>query len=93
MTIKSMNMIRASTAVLLAVSATLADNRAGSAVLKPCNGKRRIYVEANVTGRDLGGFVDDARGRITDQVEPTSGGSRGADSSRTCKALVREEQA
>jgi cobalt-zinc-cadmium resistance protein CzcA len=25
------------------------------------NGKRRIYVEANVSGRDLGSFVDEAQ--------------------------------
>ncbi len=28
------------------------------------NGMRRVVVEANVRGRDLGGFVDDVRGRI-----------------------------
>ncbi len=28
------------------------------------NGKRRVVVTANVRGRDLGGFVDDLRGRI-----------------------------
>jgi len=32
------------------------------------NGKRRIYVEANVQGRDLGSFVDDARARIAAEV-------------------------
>jgi len=37
------------------------------------NGKRRIYVEANVAGRDLGGFVDDARSRIANQVKLPSG--------------------
>ncbi len=33
------------------------------------NGKRRIYVEANVSGRDLGGFVDEARKRIDAEVK------------------------
>jgi cobalt-zinc-cadmium resistance protein CzcA len=33
------------------------------------NGKRRIYVEANVVGRDLGGFVDEAKRSIADQVQ------------------------
>jgi cobalt-zinc-cadmium resistance protein CzcA len=33
------------------------------------NGKRRIYVEANVQGRDLGGFVDEAAGRIAADVK------------------------
>ncbi|TDP78673.1 cobalt-zinc-cadmium resistance protein CzcA [Aquabacterium commune] len=33
------------------------------------NGKRRIYVEANVVGRDLGGFVDDAAKRIDAEVK------------------------
>jgi hypothetical protein len=28
------------------------------------NGKRRIYVEANVSGRDLGSFVDEAQREI-----------------------------
>ncbi|GAA0337300.1 CusA/CzcA family heavy metal efflux RND transporter [Sphingomonas oligophenolica] len=37
------------------------------------NGKRRIYVEANVVGRDLGSFVDDARGRIDRQVKLAPG--------------------
>jgi len=32
------------------------------------NGKRRIYVEANVVGRDLGGFVSDAQKAISTQV-------------------------
>ncbi len=32
------------------------------------NGKRRVYVEANVGGRDLGSFVDDAAGRIAQEV-------------------------
>jgi len=33
------------------------------------NGKRRVYVEANVGGRDLGSFVDDAAERITKEVK------------------------
>jgi len=33
------------------------------------NGKRRIYVEANVAGRDLGSFVDDAAARIAAEVK------------------------
>lgn len=37
------------------------------------NGKRRIYVEANVVGRDLGGFVDDAAKRIESDVKLPSG--------------------
>ncbi len=37
------------------------------------NGKRRIYVEANVVGRDLGGFVDDAAKRIDTDVKLPSG--------------------
>jgi cobalt-zinc-cadmium resistance protein CzcA len=32
------------------------------------NGKRRIYVEANVRGRDLGSFVSEAKGRIDREV-------------------------
>ena len=32
------------------------------------NGKRRIVVTANVRGRDLGSFVTDVQGRITDEV-------------------------
>lgn len=37
------------------------------------NGKRRIYVEANVVGRDLGSFVDDAAARIEAEVKLPSG--------------------
>ncbi|MEJ1963748.1 MAG: CusA/CzcA family heavy metal efflux RND transporter [Gammaproteobacteria bacterium] len=33
------------------------------------NGKRRIYVEANVRGRDLGSFVADARARVDREVK------------------------
>ncbi len=33
------------------------------------NGKRRIVVQANVRGRDLGGFVDEARAAIGREVE------------------------
>jgi cobalt-zinc-cadmium resistance protein CzcA len=32
------------------------------------NGKRRIYVEANVVGRDLGSYVDDAQARLAKEV-------------------------
>jgi cobalt-zinc-cadmium resistance protein CzcA len=37
------------------------------------NGKRRIYVEANVTGRDLGGFVDEAQARLAREVKLPAG--------------------
>ncbi|MEY4967208.1 MAG: hypothetical protein RL274_2791 [Pseudomonadota bacterium] len=37
------------------------------------NGRRRIYVEANVAGRDLGSFVSDAQDRITQQVKMPPG--------------------
>lgn len=37
------------------------------------NGKRRIYVEANVQGRDLGGFVADAAALIEQEVKLPSG--------------------
>jgi len=33
------------------------------------NGQRRIVVQANVRGRDLGSFVEDARARVAEQVE------------------------
>jgi heavy metal efflux system protein len=32
------------------------------------NGKRRVVVQANVRGRDLGSFVDEAQGRIAQEV-------------------------
>jgi cobalt-zinc-cadmium resistance protein CzcA len=38
------------------------------------NGKRRIVVQANVRGRDLGGFVAEARGAVNAQVKPPPGG-------------------
>lgn len=37
------------------------------------NGKRRVVVQCNVRGRDLGGFVDDAQQRIDAEVRPLSG--------------------
>jgi cobalt-zinc-cadmium resistance protein CzcA len=37
------------------------------------NGKRRIVVTANVRERDLGGFVDELRGRVTEEVEVPAG--------------------
>jgi cobalt-zinc-cadmium resistance protein CzcA len=37
------------------------------------NGKRRIYVEANVSGRDLGGFVSEAKRQISRQVRLPAG--------------------
>lgn len=37
------------------------------------NGKRRIYIEANVEGRDLGSFVADAQQRIEQKVRLPSG--------------------
>ncbi|MFA9216146.1 MAG: CusA/CzcA family heavy metal efflux RND transporter [Sphingomonadaceae bacterium] len=33
------------------------------------NGKRRIYVEANVVGRDMGGYVDEAQARLSKEVK------------------------
>ena len=38
------------------------------------NGKRRIVVQANVRGRDLGGFVTDAQAAVAKQVTPPAGG-------------------
>ncbi len=37
------------------------------------NGKRRIYIEANVEGRDLGSFVAEAKERIAQEVKLPSG--------------------
>ncbi|MBB3955681.1 CusA/CzcA family heavy metal efflux RND transporter [Novosphingobium sediminicola] len=37
------------------------------------NGKRRIYVEANVSGRDLGSFVDEAQQRIGESIRLAPG--------------------
>lgn len=37
------------------------------------NGKRRIYIEANVEGRDLGSFVAEAQERIAKEVKLPSG--------------------
>jgi cobalt-zinc-cadmium resistance protein CzcA len=38
------------------------------------NGKRRIVVQANVRGRDLGSFVAEAQARVGGDVKPPSGG-------------------
>ena len=37
------------------------------------NGKRRIYVEANVVGRDLGSYVEEAQARMNKEVKLPSG--------------------
>ncbi|MDL2353955.1 MAG: CusA/CzcA family heavy metal efflux RND transporter [Pseudomonadota bacterium] len=37
------------------------------------NGKRRIYVEANVVGRDLGGYVDEAQALLAKEVKLSPG--------------------
>ena len=37
------------------------------------NGKRRIVVQANVRGRDIGGFVDEVRARIAEAAPPPPG--------------------
>jgi cobalt-zinc-cadmium resistance protein CzcA len=37
------------------------------------NGKRRVYIEANVAGRDLGGFVDEAQRRIAGEIKLAPG--------------------
>jgi cobalt-zinc-cadmium resistance protein CzcA len=39
------------------------------------NGRRRIYVEANVVGRDLGGYVDEAQARLAKEVRLPAGSS------------------
>ena len=38
------------------------------------NGKRRIVVQANVRGRDLGSFVSEAQRRVEAEVQPPPGG-------------------
>ncbi|MGV9009106.1 efflux RND transporter permease subunit [Brevundimonas sp.] len=38
------------------------------------NGKRRMIVQANVRGRDLGSFVAEAQSRVADEVTPPAGG-------------------
>ncbi|MFZ6876098.1 CusA/CzcA family heavy metal efflux RND transporter [Undibacterium sp. Di27W] len=37
------------------------------------NGKRRIYVEANVVGRDLGSYVDEAQASLSKEIKLPSG--------------------
>ncbi len=37
------------------------------------NGKRRIVITANVRNRDLGGFVEEAKGRIANEIKLPSG--------------------
>jgi cobalt-zinc-cadmium resistance protein CzcA len=38
------------------------------------NGKRRMIVQANVRGRDLGSFVAEAQARVADEVQPPTAG-------------------
>lgn len=45
----------------------------GPAVVSRENGQRRIVIEANVQGRDIGSFVADARKRIDAEIELPSG--------------------
>ena len=37
------------------------------------NGKRRVVVTANVRGRDLGGFVNEVRGRVENELKAPTG--------------------
>jgi len=37
------------------------------------NGRLRVFVQANVQGRDLGGFVKEARKRIAEKIKPEQG--------------------
>jgi Cu(I)/Ag(I) efflux system membrane protein CusA/SilA len=37
------------------------------------NGRLRVFVQTNVTGRDLGGFVDEVRAKVTQRVTLRSG--------------------
>jgi Cu/Ag efflux pump CusA len=47
------------------------------------NGKRRIFVEANVRGRDIGSFVAEAQSAIAREVQiPPARGSNGAANSK-----------
>jgi cobalt-zinc-cadmium resistance protein CzcA len=45
----------------------------GPAQISREDGKRRVVVELNVVGRDIGGFVAEARQRIDDEVELPTG--------------------
>jgi cobalt-zinc-cadmium resistance protein CzcA len=45
----------------------------GPAQISRENGKRRVVVELNVVGRDIGGFVAEARQHIADQVQLPEG--------------------
>jgi cobalt-zinc-cadmium resistance protein CzcA len=45
----------------------------GPAQISREDGKRRVVVELNVVGRDIGGFVAEARQRIADEVELPEG--------------------
>jgi cobalt-zinc-cadmium resistance protein CzcA len=45
----------------------------GPAQISRENGSRRLVVELNVDGRDIGGFVEEARRRIADEVDLPTG--------------------
>jgi cobalt-zinc-cadmium resistance protein CzcA len=45
----------------------------GPAQISREDGKRRVVVELNVVGRDIGGFVDEAQQRLTDELELPTG--------------------
>ena len=63
----------------------------GRASISRENGRRYIGIRMNVRGRDLGGFVDEARARVAAQAPNPAGGHRssGAASSRTRSAPWR----
>jgi cobalt-zinc-cadmium resistance protein CzcA len=50
------------------------DTAEGPSQISRENGKRRIVVQANVRGRDLGGFVAEARAAVAREVKPPPGG-------------------
>jgi len=58
--------------VPLAAVATIAFGEGPNQVSRE-NGKRRVVVQANVRGRDLGSFVEEARTRVESEVSLTAG--------------------
>ena len=50
------------------------DTAEGPSQISRSDGKRRMIVQANVRGRDLGSFVADAQAKVADQVQPPPSG-------------------
>jgi len=64
----------------------------GPSEIQSENGRLRVFVQANVKDRDLGGFVDDVRARLTKEIVPTLPAGMTIEYSGEYENLLRAER-